>query len=509
MHYCKKSRRQFLRGLGGVTVALPFLPSLMSSEALAAGTVAPKRFLLIHSGHCQAVEQWHPDYSKLSFTQSGAYARSASLTSMSGSVSPVLSSAFDSLKSKLLLLSRLDPSSSQPNHNAEVTATGGVLSEASAAGVDSIDQVLARVLTGQAPLNLYVRAVNDQYYNGAAHVSVKSGQYSPGLFNPSAVFQSLFGVAGSSTTTTSVDTNKLSRRNLLVVDRVLAEYKSLRSNPKLSKNDGILLDQTMTMLSSTQSNIQSSITTAPVAAPILACKSPTGPANSPILSSNPADYQVVIDQMFDVIEVGMKCGKVQVATLMMHVYDYFAGTVGFIPNVSGNVRMHEDIGHAGTPELRAMKLLLNQWFAQRVARFLTNMNVIEDNTTGATYLDNSLTLWANDQGATSNAGAHLSMNLPVLLAGSAGGFFKTGKYIDYGPALDSSLGRAVGGDEGQYKMGRPYNQLLLTIAQSMGLQPSDYEKAGVQGFGVYGGRTTNFDYLPGNHRRELLPLVTG
>lgn len=43
----------------------------------------------------------------------------------------------------------------------------------------------------------------------------------------------------------------------------------------------------------------------------MTCQSPSGPTSSPISSTNPADYQVVIDHMFDVIEVGMKCGAVE------------------------------------------------------------------------------------------------------------------------------------------------------------------------------------------------------
>jgi hypothetical protein len=260
----------------------------------------------------------------------------------------------------------------------------------------------------------------------------------------------------------------------------------------------------MALISDLQKKLNSNVT----APPPMTCTSPTGPTSSPTKSTNPADYQVVIDQMFDVIEVGVKCGKIQVATLMMHVYDYFSGSVNFVPGITGSNRFHEDINHAGTDELRAMKLAMMTFFANRVSRFLTRMDVVEDSTTGTTYLDNSLIMWGNDQGTTKNTNAHNSVNNPVLLAGSAGGFLKPGRHIDYGPSY-GNLRRPIGGDEGDYKRGRPYNQLLITIMQAMGMQPADYEVGTTQGYGVYGTLESSYTYLGVNHRREILPLIKG
>jgi hypothetical protein len=481
-----------------MVLALPFLPSMLPRAEAQTGPNLKKRFIAIHNGHCQAVEQWLPDPAKFTWTEKETYAREVALSAIPQTMSPVLGTQFDSLRSKLLILSRLDPTSPTPNHNAECMLTGGVVSEAT----NSVDQVVAKYLYAGAPLNLYVKSVDDGNYTGASHVSVANGKYSPGQFNPSAVFQSMFGIGGTTATPSAAD--KMTRRDILVVDKVYAEYAALKTNKRLSKDDLNRLEQHMALISDLQKKLNANVS----APQPMTCMTPTGPANSPVKSSNPADYQVVIDQMFDVIEVGVKCGKIQVATLMMHVYDYFSGTVNFIPGITGSNRFHEDINHAGTDELRAMKLALMTFFANRVSRFLTRMDVVEDTNTGMTYLDNSLVLWGNDQGATKSTNAHNSVNMPVLLAGSAGGYLKTGRHIDYGPSYGSTR-RPIGGDEGAYKRGRPYNQLLITILQSMGLQPADYEVGGVQGFGVYGSKTSTHDYLGGNHRREILPLVRG
>jgi hypothetical protein len=497
MNYDPKSRRHFLKGLGGVTVALPFLPSLLPAQAQAADK--PKlRFIALHTGHCQAVEQWHPDYSKLQWSEQTGRERMALLSSIQGNISPVLASAWDPLRGKINLLSRLDSTSAAPNHNAEVILSGGVNTEIS----ETLDQVLASKLGAGSPLNLYVRSVFDQYYSGASHVSVSKGAYSPGQFNPASVFKNLFNAPSGG----GAGADALQRRDLATVDLVLNQFKILRANKRLSKLDAERLDRHMELVNQTEKRLKDSLGSGSGGA-VNKCANASGPNSSPVFSPNAADYQVVVDQMLDVVELAIKCGKVQVATVMLHAYSYFDGSLGFIPGVSGGVRMHEDIGHAGTPELRAMKLSLNRWFGERVARFLKNLDVIEDASTGSTYLDNSLVLWANDQGSFQDGNAHSSINLPVLLAGKAGGFIKTGQYIDYGPAY-ANLNRAVAGDEyGVYKKGRPYNQLLVTIAQAMGLSPSSYESTAGQGFGVYGGRTNEYSGLPGNHRRDILPFL--
>ena len=45
------SRRMLLRGLGGFTLALPFLPSLDSREAKAGPVAGPRRYIALRTGH--------------------------------------------------------------------------------------------------------------------------------------------------------------------------------------------------------------------------------------------------------------------------------------------------------------------------------------------------------------------------------------------------------------------------------------------------------------------------
>ena len=77
---------------------------------------------------------------------------------------------------------------------------------------------------------------------------------------------------------------------------------------------------------------------------------------------------------------------------------------------------------------------------------------------GKTYLDNSLVYWGNEMGFN-----HIAYSVPCLLAGSAGGFIKPGRYLDY---IDWS-GRAYFAQEmGNVIKGIPHNRFLVTALQA-------------------------------------------
>ena len=62
--------------------------------------------------------------------------------------------------------------------------------------------------------------------------------------------------------------------------------------------------------------------------------------------------------------------------------------------------------------------------------------------------------------------------MPCLLAGSAGGFIKPGRYLDY---IDWDGRAYFSQEDGNVIKGIPHNQFLVTVLQAMGLAPADYE----------------------------------
>ena len=94
---------------------------------------------------------------------------------------------------------------------------------------------------------------------------------------------------------------------------------------------------------------------------------------------------------------------------------------------------------------------------------------------GTTYLDNSLVYWGNELGFN-----HIAYSVPCLLAGSAGGFIKPGRYLDY---IDWDGRAYFAQEDGNVIKGIPHNRFLVTVLQAMGLAPADYEPGGQPGYG--------------------------
>ena len=117
---------------------------------------------------------------------------------------------------------------------------------------------------------------------------------------------------------------------------------------------------------------------------------------------------------------------------------------------------------------------INNWIAQELfAKLLTKLDVAESG--GSTLLDNSLVYWGNELGFN-----HIAYSVPCLLAGSAGGFIKPGRYLDY---IDWDGRAYFSQEDGNVIKGIPHNRFLVTALQAMGLSPADYERDGKAGYG--------------------------
>jgi hypothetical protein len=109
----------------------------------------------------------------------------------------------------------------------------------------------------------------------------------------------------------------------------------------------------------------------------------------------------------------------------------------------------------------------------RVAYLLNQMNQIQE--VGGTMLDNSIVYWGNEFGENdNNGGAHQAKNMTALVAGGGAGMLKMGYYINY-----ANTG------------GMPFNNLLISFLNAMGLNSTDYERDGQPGIGQYAANAIN------------------
>lgn len=105
---------------------------------------------------------------------------------------------------------------------------------------------------------------------------------------------------------------------------------------------------------------------------------------------------------------------------------------------------HHALSHEDSNAVAAEKLLkINTWYMEQIAYFLQLLQATPEGE--GSMLDNSLVLCGNEIGQ----GNHTHLDIPWILAGSAGGRIRTGRFTNYGD--------------------KPHNDLLLTVLHAFGM----------------------------------------
>ncbi|MFT3925616.1 MAG: DUF1552 domain-containing protein [Myxococcales bacterium] len=466
------SRRQFLRGAGGFALALPWLPSLLPSSAKAQSFVALPRFVAITSPHGAVTgANFFPSDSLLTESQalySDHTVRRGNLaTSSSGgkaSLSNILNAASANLSSSVLSRINVIRGFDLPFYIAH--HTGGHLGNFGRSDqnppinyVPTIDQVMAWSPSfysnlssiKQRSMHIATDGISWNYSNP----QTKSGsvQSMPTSFSSKELFDSIFVPP---TTTTSA--------RVPVVDRVLDNYKQLRNGAfgdakRLSAADKQRLDDHMARLSELERRVNVVASCSNVQAPGTSVdKNSSGFGNN---STNVAGSTQFYDVFNDVIAAAFMCGTSRICTMYtMELWTAFNGD------------WHQDVAHQATnPDKQALLVASYQHIFENVFLDLANKLNVEE-ADGKTYLDNTLMMWTQESGEST----HDPVGLPLVTAGGAAGFLKTGNYVDY---------RAVNSNRkwrDQFA-GLLYNQWLATVLQAMGVPASEFESGGLKGYG--------------------------
>jgi hypothetical protein len=106
----------------------------------------------------------------------------------------------------------------------------------------------------------------------------------------------------------------------------------------------------------------------------------------------------------------------------MFANDVSGRNFSFLPGVSGG---HHDMSHHENKEEKiAQYKAITRWHAEQLAYLLTKMQAIPEG--DGTLLDNSMIMFGS---SISDGNRHDPNNLPIVLAGNAGGQLKTGQHI--------------------------------------------------------------------------------
>jgi len=499
----------FLRGVGGVSVGLPLLPSLASSKAYAADPVYPKqRFFwagITDHGGCYDSNMF-PAQSTL--TEAHTYASTGHVvrwgplvgTSNGGTVSlsPALTANSAVLTPKLIgklnVLRGLDTAIHIGHHK------GG--------GFGNFQDSVGNLGLTHRPTLDQIMAWSPSFYANPGAVRMRSMAYGPswGFSNPSdqtgpvqmvktglsatQLFDKIFVAPGAPTAPV--------QKRKPIVDIVIENYRQLRDgNRRLSASDRQRLESHMSRLSDVQRRVNQP--------PVMCGDRPRPTAG------------VKGSQMNDVFAVAFSCGTSAVAT------QTFFGL--------GGAGYHQGTAHqwlSVNSQVRVMDFYRDV-FQNYFLDLARKLDAIE-NTPGRTLLDDSLLMWTQECGMET----HWQTSIPVVTAGAAGGFLKTGRFVDYrdmvSPVGLYDLSKSEGGgrlpnpDNQARRHGLLYNQFLATALQAVGVPRNEFERWGHTGYGHTGigspganGKphaATRAYYSQGNGKffqiaSEPLPVIAG
>jgi hypothetical protein len=490
-----RGRRSFLIGVGGATLAIPFLPSLMGEGR--AQLPVTKNFVSYRITNGYFGHLWYPQDDVTGgpsgFAVMEPNVREMSLDAIDGPISPLLDASMSAFRSKMILMrhvDRLDRADHTPANGlfgwAHTEPPGGTF-----AGLPpSIDQLMATHVFGGAevPLNLAIRWSDTG--NSPSFSVTPSGELAmeTGLY-PHQAYQRLFADF-------MVDESTATRRRgyeATVVDRVLEHYRGVRNHPRLAARDRDALDQHVDHMQTLHQQLtRASVECAPPA-------SVDRWEPRPELVNSGAQAQV------DIAVAALRCGLTHIVNL------YLDPDVLFTPDLHG---VGEGGYHAQSHDPHPPQVLscenAQRWHMRYLADFLAKMDETIDTTSGATLLDNSLVFVNNEIGNQNGASGnrtddrdlnHLGIDVQTLIVGSCGGALRTGTFLDF--RTDHTRNRWT-----RY-IGTAYNRLLVSLMIAMGMTPDQWEVAG-PGYGDMRGalfEMTPLDKVVLGDMRAALPRL--
>jgi hypothetical protein len=220
--------------------------------------------------------------------------------------------------------------------------------------------------------------------------------------NPRSVFERLFGAVDPSLPAEVRARRALYRKSILDATKENAE----RLNNDLGSADRRKMDEYLTGIREVETRIAA------------AEKDPvTPPIDKP--AGIPFDYAEYVKLMFDLQAIAFQADLTRVSTMMLGR----EGSVRTYPEIGVPDPHHPLTHHRGHPDFIEKVAKINCFHAGLFAHFLQRLKSISDGE--GTLLDNSAILYGS---ALSDGNAHSNLDLPLLLAGRAGGI-RGGQYV--------------------------------------------------------------------------------
>ena len=414
------SRRGFLRGLGA-SVALPaldiFHPLLAASAAertiATTASGAPLRMAYLYIPNGVNMAHWRPQGTTASYK-------------LGKSFKPL-----EALRGDFQVFTGFEQKNGEGNGDGPGDHARGVASFLTSAqarktsGSDihlgiSADQVAAQAAqkeTRLASLELSTDSARnagncDSGYSCAYQFNLswrsETQPMSPEA-NPRAVFERLFGAGDSKERAASLGQRYASKKSVL--DFVQQDAQALQKY--LGRSDRHKLDEYLTGVREIERQIEK-------AESMGLPKDPGVPAPD----ATPESYKEHLRLMMDMMVLAFKTDSTRISTFLM-AHD---GSTRSFPEIGVSDGHHNISHHQGKADNLEKLAKIDAFYMEQLAYFLDRLKSTPD-VDGKSLLHNSMIVYG---GCISDGDRHNHNDLPIIVAGNAGGAFTPGRHVDLG-----------------------------------------------------------------------------
>lgn len=408
-------RRAFLRGVGGVALALPVLDAM----GAAATEQLPRRFCALYTANGMSLPRAEHGLAEWSWfpttEQNGEFVFGKSTEPLSP------------FRKQLSFLGGLyHPSGpkADPHVCSDMWLTGAPLHNPKPGAYNSVglDQVIAlhtKQHCRQPSLVLSIDA-GTGFLSRTGTISYSlEGRPIPAENNPRRIFDRLFG---GDTTSLESERENLQRR-IKLVDAVVESARSL--DRQLGASDRRRMEQYLTSLNEVESRLIASEKWIEV--PLK--KQDYSHLDLDVTSEDePADYY---RNMFDLIALAFDADITRSVTFMLNREDGM-GISDTFPLKLGLSKTHHNLSHAGDKDGQLAFAKYDQFLSKQLAHFFARLNEYRDR--NGPVLDNTIVLFGSGASTT-----HNPRNLPTLVAGGGNLGLKHGAYWRSGETRMSNL----------------------------------------------------------------------
>ncbi len=404
----KMRRRALLRGLAAGLVSVPALSALYGGPATAGGT-APRRLVVYWTPNGTVPDRFFPQGGNLTGGQ-------------------ILAPLADHAADLTIIRTRFDGTGDHKTGQPfSTTGRVAVIQEDPESGI-SIDQEIANAIGGATHRPSLTLAAQTKD-NRRGFISANAdGSRNPPIKEVETAFEYMLGPPGGGSG--DGPTDLVARKSML--DNVMSDIQSLQS--RVSPSDHIKLEAHLDAIRDLEKGLQGGI--------------PDCGDGNPLTPGERFDYDQRTRKHCELIALSFACDLTRVVSFMTAPAGHDNTGFGFLGVDSGD--LHQGTAHsakADTQDNAASNDMatIHAYHAGQLAYLIDLLKQMPEG--DGSVFDNTAILWTNE----CSVGNHGHDNIPVLIAGSMGGYLRTNQYIPE-----------------ELRSGSAYRAILTTLANGMG-----------------------------------------